>query len=193
VIALFPIPQIQIHQQYGILGFKADPATLTIEQPPATIVMHTKQAIEHIQQPNGELKIDQSRLWDALGTGGVLAMNKRVADQMFGIAVDAIAKIVEVGNRMADMTNPNNTIPQIAYDNAFEPLPPIQYVGEASFLNVSEEYTPSPPIINPELGSVNLQVTPNRPVIESQRGQFNAYMVQRNSVEITPPAIDKRL
>lgn len=187
---MFPIPQIQIHQQYAILGFKADPATLNIEQPKATIEMHTKQAIEHIQQPEGELRVDQSRAWDALGVGGVLAMNKRVAGQMFGMAVDAIAKIVEDGNRML---NPRETIPQIAYDNAFEPLPPIQYVGEASFLNVSEEYIPSPVIINPELGEVDFQATPNRPVIESQRGQFNAYMAQRNFVEITLPAIDKRL
>jgi hypothetical protein len=190
---LFPIPQIQIHQQYAVLGFKAEPATLTIEQPRATIEMHTKQAIEHIQQPAGELRIDQSRAWDALGVGGVLAMNKRVADQMFGIAVDTIAQIAEDGNRMADITNPNGAIPQLAYDNAFEPVPPIQYVGEASFLNVSEEYIPSPVIINPELGEVDFRAIPNRPIIESQRGQFNAYMVQRNFVEITPPVIDKRL
>jgi hypothetical protein len=188
---VFPIPQIKIHQQYAILGFKAEPAIMTIEQPIATIEMHTKQAIQHIQQPAGELRIDQSRAWDAVGAGGVLAMNKRVADQMVGIAVDSIAQIAEDGNRMADITNPNGTVPQLAYDNAFEPLLPIQYVGEASFLNVSEEYIPSPPIINPELGEVDFKATPNRPIIESQRGQFNAYMAQRNFVEITPPVIDK--
>jgi hypothetical protein len=191
---MFPIPQIQIHQQYGLLGFKAEPATLTIEQPPATIEMHTKQAVEHIQQPSGTLRIDQSRAWDAAGLGGTLNMLTRIADQMFGIAVDAIAKIVEDGNQMADISNPNNTIPEIVSANAFEPLPEIQYNGEASFLNVSEEYTPSPPIIDPELGQIDFKATPNRPVIESQQGKFNSYLIQRNFVEITPPPIiDQRL
>jgi hypothetical protein len=191
---MFPIPQIQIHQQYGLLGFKAEPASLTIEQPKATIEMHTKQAVMHIQQPSGTLRIDQSRAWDAVGLGGTLKMLTRIADQMFGIVVNAIAKIVEDGNQMADISNPNNTIPAIVSANAFEPLPEIQYNGEASFLNVSEEYTPSPPIIDPELGQIDFKATPNRPIIESQQGKFNSYLIQRNFVEITPPPIiDKRL
>jgi hypothetical protein len=190
-----PIPQIQIHQTFAILAFKADPATLEIEQPQATIEMSTKQAKMHIKQPqpDGELRVDQSRAWDAIGAGGVLAMNKRVADQMFGIAVEAIAKMVENGNRMANLKNKQDSIPHIAWDNAFQQLPVIQYYGEASYLNVDEEYIPSPVTIEPELGEVNWRATPNGPNIQSTRGKFNSYLAQRNSIEITLPTMDKRL
>jgi malic enzyme len=188
-----PIPQIQIHQTYAILAFKADPATMEIEQPQATIEMTTKQAKMHIQQENGELRVDQSRAWDAVGSGGVLAMNKRVADQMFGIAVEAIAKMVEDGNRMANLKNKQDSIPHIAWDNAFQQLLVIEYYGEASYLNVDEEYIPSPVTIEPELGEVNWRATPNRPNIQSTRGKFNSYLAQRNSIEITLPTMDKRL
>jgi hypothetical protein len=193
VLVVFPIPQIQIHQTFAMLAFKAEPATLEIEQPQATIEMQTKQAKQHIQQPNGELRVDQSKAWDAIGAGGVLAMNKRVADQMFGIAVQSIAKIVENGNRMANLRNKQDSIPQLAWDNAFQELPLIQYYGEASYLNVSLEYIPSPVIIEPELGEVNWRATPNRPNIQSTRGKFSSYLAPRNSIEITPPILDKRL
>ncbi|MFD0696237.1 DUF6470 family protein [Paenibacillus sp. GCM10027628] len=191
---MFPIPQIQIHQQYARLDFKAEPATLNIEQPKATIEMHTKQAVMNVNLlSTGELKIDQSRAWDAMGIGGVLATNNRVASQMPGIAAAAIVKIVEDGNRMAAINSGENAISELAWENAFQPPSDIQYAGEPSYLNVSEEYTPSPLHMEPEMGEVQFRATPNKPVIDSQRGRFTAYLAQRNSVEITPPVIDKRL
>jgi hypothetical protein len=191
---MFPIPQIQIHQQYARLEFKAEPATLNIEQPKATIEMHTKQAVMHVNLlSTGDLKIDQSRAWDALGAGGVLATNNRVADQMPGIVVNAIAKIVEDGNRMAAINTGENAIAALAWENAFQPSSDIQYAGEPSYLNVSEEYIPSPVYIEPVMGEVQYRAIPNKPIIDSQRGQFTAYLAQRNSIEITPPVIDQRL
>ncbi|MCY9696123.1 DUF6470 family protein [Paenibacillus alginolyticus] len=191
---MFPIPQIQIHQQYARLEFKAEPATLNIEQPQATIEMHTKQPVMHVNMmPTGELKIDQSRAWDAMGNGGVLQTNKRVADQMQGLANAAISKIVQDGNRMASIHIHENAIAELAWKNAFEPLVKIEYMGEPSYLNVDEEYIPHNTPNEFESGKVDFQATPNRPVIESRRGAFEAYLAQRNYVEITPPVIDQRL
>lgn len=183
------IPQIQISQQPALIGIDADLGTQNIRQPRPTYEMQVEQPKLEIRQPRGELEIDQSRAWDALGQGPILQAMSRIYSQSHDIAMQGIARIVENGNRMAAIHLGGNPIAEIAKDLSIS-HPEFNYYGEASIDNVDITYTPHKAEISVTDGKVNVNARVNPPEIEYNRGKLDIYMRQYPKVEITPPQID---
>jgi hypothetical protein len=184
------IPQIQIRTQNASIGINADPGMQEIEQPKATFEMHSTPAQLSIVSPPGELYIDQSKAWDALGLSNFLNVLPRISEAAKQIALEGIARIVENGNRMAAIQIKSNAFADIAESQALEYQPAIDYLGEASYLNVSERYYAHKPEIDVIPGRVDINTHPNPPVISYQRGKLDIYPTQYAKVEIIPPQID---
>lgn len=183
------IPTVQIRQYPAKLAIDADLGTQSIRQPRATLEIRTDPPKVEMKQPRGELTIDQSKAWDALGVGPVLEAFHRIASQARNVAMQGIARIVENGNRLAQIHLDTNPIADIAEQLQFERFE-FDYYGSASYDNVDISYTAHKPEITPIEGKVNLYTHPNKPEIEYMRGKLDIYLSQYPRVEMTPPRID---
>jgi len=186
-----PFPQIQIRQKPALLGIDADLGKQDIKQPRATFEMTTERPQQDIRQPGGELLIDQTRAWDALGIGPSLEVFSRIYSQGHEIALRGIARRVEDGNRMAQIHIKANAFAEIA-KNVDRNFSEYDYAGEASFDNVDISYSARKAEINTVDGKVNLNTHPNRVEYEYYRGKLDIYMRQYQSIDITAPEIDYR-
>lgn len=183
------IPSIQIRLQNAQIGIETTKGRLEISQPPADMEMKTTPPKLEIVQPKGDLTIDQSQAWDALGCGPQEQFLNRIYSEYKRVALEGIARIVENGNRLADIVHEPNAIADIAAEQAFEPSD-INYLGEASYSNVKLDYVAHPPEIQVKEGSVDIIVTPHKPNIRYTPGHVNIYMKQYPKVELIPPQID---
>ena len=186
------IPQIQISQRYARIGIDADLGRYEMKQPRPTFELQQPKAKMDMKQPRGEMDIDQSKAWDALARTPILEVMNRIYGQARSVAMDAIAKIVEDGNRMAAIHKyKESAIPELAQDVRVS-FPEMQYAGEASYDNVDINYTARKAEIEVTPGEIQLNSHPNPPEVEYFRGKLDIYLQQRNSIEITPPAIDTK-
>jgi hypothetical protein len=189
---MFPLPSIQIRQQYARIGMDIEDGRMEIRQPKATLEQTTSPARLEMEYRDGDLTIDQSKAWDALAMGSVSRLNDRIYSQAKNIVLQNIARIVENGNRMAAIHKGGNPIADIAAEQAFEDNP-LVYVGEASYDNVDIEYVANEPDIQYTPAHVNTTIQAQRPEIYYQRGSVSVYLAQRNSLEIIPPQLDYKL
>ncbi|MBD0384181.1 DUF6470 family protein [Paenibacillus sedimenti] len=185
-------PQIEIRQQYAKLGIDADHAKIEQEQPKATFEMRRTAPKLEMSQPLGELNIDQSKAWDAYGRGGILTTMNRIYSEAENVALQGIARIVERGNRLADITSKRNAIVENAMELVFT-FPELRYEGPASYDNVDITYTARKPEIHVTDGHIDLTTHPNPPELRFQRGKLEMYMMQHANVEIIPPVIDQKI
>ncbi|WP_261303476.1 DUF6470 family protein [Paenibacillus andongensis] len=186
------IPQIQIRQQYGQIGIETINASQEMVQPNATYEVNTTPPQVDIHSPRGELIIDQSKAWDALGSGGILEAMTRIYTQSSQVALQGIGKKVEEGNRLAAIHLGGNPIADIGQEEAYA-FHEFDYYGEASSLNVKIDYIPHKVEINVTDGHVNINTHPNKPEVTYHPGKVNISMLQWPKVEIIPPQIDMKV
>jgi hypothetical protein len=185
------IPQIRFSQQTARLGIDADLGKQDIKQPRAEYEMTTERPKVELHSPGGELFIDQSRAWDALGVGGNLESMLRIYTNAKQVAIDGVTRRVQEGNQLAAIHTHQNAIAEIASH------PPagngLDTLGEASFFNVREQYIAHPVEVNYTEGNVNINTRPSPPQIEYNRGKLDIYMDKWPSITFEPPQIDLKL
>lgn len=194
-MGVLPLPQIQIHQQYGRIGIDADPGRLEIEQPQATQELRTTPSKLEIHSEPGKLQIDNTRWQDALGYGPALEVMNRIYSEERSIGLQAIAKIVEDGNRMAAIQTGENAFASLAEGNVGQQIEVFKdaVLGEASLDNIDISYVPGVLDIQFEAAKMEHNVTVHAPIIDYQRGKLDINMIQYPKVEITPPQIDLKI
>ncbi|WP_020619537.1 DUF6470 family protein [Paenibacillus daejeonensis] len=186
------IPQIQISQQPALLGIDADLGKQDLQQPRPTLDLRQVRPELQIKQPRGKLEINQDRAWDALGLGNNLQTMSKIYSAAKDIALRGLAKIVENGNRMSAIHVDSNPFAELASDWR-KTFPEFDFRGPASFLNVDTRFTPGSLSIQATPGRVEVNAQVNAPIHNYTRGQLDIHMLQYPRVEITPPAIDKRV
>lgn len=175
--------RLSIRQTYAQLGLDTIPARLDLKQPKGEQTIRQQPAELDFEQPRGVLEVDSSAAWDALGKGESGRFFKRLYGQMNAVGWDAIATIVEKGNRLAQIADGSNGIAELAANNKID-FAPIEYLGEASFLNVKLRYTMQAPQTNIEPRKAETQYTPQRVQSEYQRGKVQFHMEQLYHIDI---------
>lgn len=137
-----------------------------------------------IRQPRGELLVDSSAAWLALGRGSPLEINGLKTAQANERASEAIDRIVQKGNRMAQITNKSNAIAEIAGDALIQDAEGIRVWGPASNLNVKMEYIAHPAEINTTPKHPEIQFHVSKPDIQYTPGKARIYMEQMNSIRM---------
>ncbi|SDO61627.1 hypothetical protein SAMN04487897_11810 [Paenibacillus sp. yr247] len=183
------IPRLSIHQTFAQIGIDTQKAQLSIESPRGQLEVKQEAASMDITSPKGELSVDSSAAWSALGKGDHLEWMNQIYSQLQSVALQAIGKIVEDGNRMAMITNPSNSFAEIAA-NQMNEQNPVEYVGEASNLNVKLNYEMKKPEINITPHQTDIQYTPQKPQISYAPGNIDIYVKQKNSIEINVSSYD---
>jgi hypothetical protein len=186
------IPSVQLNIQNAKIGFQTTPGSWDIRQPSGELEMHTTPLKIEMRSPGGELSIDQSEAWDALGQGSHTTWLNRIYTESKNIVLQGIARIVENGNRMAQIQNNIDPIPEMAAEQAFEPIA-INYLGETSYNNVHIDYRPRPVEYNVTPASLDIRYTPRLPTTQYTPGKFEIYNIQYPKVDIIPPQIDLKL
>lgn len=183
---------IRIEHQPGKIGIDVQRGQMEIRQPQATVEMHTSPLKIEISSPQGELRIDQSKAWDALGSGSNATFMSRIYSEAKQIALQGIARIVENGNRMAAIHQNTDAIADIAAEQAFE-SGGVNVLGEASYDNVDIDYIAHKPEFAVDRGSVDVHITANKPEISYIPGKVSIYMQQVPRIEMIPPQIDMKV
>ncbi|CAM4390156.1 DUF6470 family protein [Paenibacillus alkaliterrae] len=184
------IPQIQIRQQHALLSIDADIGKQHLEQPQATVEMEQIRPVQHFTTSRAHLEINQDRAWDALALGGNLETMSKIYSMASDMALRGLARIVEQGNRMAEIHLGGNPIADMAGDWQ-RTYPEFDFRGEASYDNVDINYTPGELSIETTPGRINMNVEVNRPIHHYERGKLDIYMSQYPKVEIMPPQFDE--
>jgi hypothetical protein len=190
---MITMPRISIQQQYAKLGYNSDPVgEQSIRQPRATFELNTSKPKLDIRSPRGELDIDQSKAWAALGVGSNLETMNHIYAKARNVTLQGIGRIVDKGNRLAAIHENTNAIADIATQGAIEFFEYDYYV-DASYDNVDLHYTANKSSINAERGTVNLHAQMNPAELDYTRGKMEFYMLQHASVKIIPPQIDLKV
>jgi len=183
---------IQIHQQYARIGIDADLGRYEMRQPRADVRIETTPAALSIDSPRGELRIDQSKAWDALLLGGNLQTMSRIYAQGRQAALEGIGRRVDEGRQLAAIQHGGNAFAEIVVETAYR-RHPLRVAGEASVDNVELSYIAHEPNITVREGNVDIQVTPRRPEVSYYRGKLDIYIIQYGQVSVTPPQIDLKM
>lgn len=185
-------PMIQMRQTFAKIGIDADLGEQSIEQPRADMQIVRRPAKLSIEQPEGELVIDQSKAWDALAIGNHLEMMKRMRAQGREIVMETIAKIAQQGDRMAMIHLQKDPIPEFAKEVRLQ-FYTRPFAGPASYDNVEITYIANKPVIEADIGQLEINVTPNKVRHEYKRGKLDIYMLQYPSLQIIPPQVDLQI
>jgi hypothetical protein len=181
--------RLSIHQTFAQIGIHTNWATVDMHSPQGDLQIQQPKAKVEMHSSPGQLQIDSTAAWEALAKGPILELNNRIYSQMKNVALQAIAKIVEDGNRMAQITNPSNAFADIARD-AVQSEVPIEYVGEAAYNNVKIHYEPQKADIRIEPQKPIIQYTPQKPDLQYNPGNVDVYLRQRQSIQITVTQYD---
>lgn len=175
--------RLSIQQTYGQIGIQTHNASLDIQSPRGeqSIVQHPAELDFHAE--SGQLTIDSSNAWAALGKGPHMEWLNSIYSQVPNIFLQGLAKIVEDGNRMAQISNPENAFAAIARDWN-QRLGSIEYASTPSYFNVKVQYTANAPQTNIEPVKADIQYTPKKPEVQYTPGSVESYMKQMNSIAI---------
>ncbi|WP_342480743.1 DUF6470 family protein [Paenibacillus sp. FSL L8-0340] len=183
---------LQIRQTPAIIGIDADPGTFSMSQPKAEVNVTTTPGELNVQSFRPELTIDQTRAHAAYNGGSVLDMNKRIYSGIQQLYLQAIARRMEQGTRMAEFFKPGNTIAEV-YGMDTEPNSFPEPCGPASYDNVDIHFETRAPQISFRAAEVDIQVERHRPETEYTRGKLNIYMQQYASIQFIPPEVNVKL
>lgn len=187
------LPRIHYRLTHAKMHIDGDPGRFDIRQPRPTFEMKRIDPKLEIKQPRGDMKIDSSKAYDALGQGGNLETMHRIYAAARNVAMDGIARIVEEGNRLAAIHKGGNPIADNAEATVTGGFPELDFAGEPSYDNVDIFYTARKAEIEVTPGRIDLNAKANNPVIEYQKGKLDIYMKQYPNVEMIPPQIDMKL
>ncbi|MFD0617375.1 DUF6470 family protein [Paenibacillus sp. GCM10027629] len=178
------LQRLSIRQTFGKIGIETENAQQTLESPRGELSIETKKAVVEANYEPGTLTIDSSAAWSALGKGSHMQWMNMIYSQMEQIALQAIAKQVEDGHRMGMITNKKNAFADIAKGALQEKLEPIQYVGEASNMNVKLHYESHP--YQPEVQPAELHISylPQKVQSQYQAGKVNINLEQPYTINI---------
>lgn len=175
--------RLSIQQTYGKLGIETENARQTIESPRGELNIETKPEVVHSNIQSGTLTIDSSEAWHAMAKGGHFKLMNMIYSQMDSIALQAIAKKVEDGNRMAMITNKSDAFADLAQDS-MQRILPTQFVGEASFLNVKVNYEAHPYQAETQPAELHINYTQQKVQAEYQAGKVNLSVQQEYKIDI---------
>lgn len=166
-------PQIQINITKGQIG---------IRQPKGEQSIHTTMPKVKIESEKPKVIIDQYQCFAESGLKNYLDLTKEAARLGYQKVLEGITRIVEDGNRMAQIENGMPpAIPELAEKNAWEELDYNIDVIPKSRPKIDVKGSLK---IDWELGKANIDYKINKPIINFQRGKVEVYLKQKPSIDI---------
>ncbi|EFM09019.1 conserved hypothetical protein [Paenibacillus curdlanolyticus YK9] len=182
--------RLSIHQTFASIGIDAEPATQEMRLPRGEQLIEQPAAKMNFESTNSQLSIDSSQAWHALGKGPNLEWSSAIYSQMKSVFLQNLARQVEEGKRMSNITNPRSAFADLAQDALFRDNLVDYQVAEPSYNNVKLEFAPGDVSTDIEASPVVIEYTPHKAEIEAYRGKLDIYLRQRNSISIEVSTYD---
>lgn len=182
-------PIVQIRQTYGLIGINSNSGSFSMAQPKADMAITTQPGQFTIDQSSPEMIIDQSRAKSAYTGGSYAEMSQRIYSGVEQLWLQAIAKRMEQGERMANFQKPGNNIAEV-YGEDWRPVSYPEIRGEASYDNVDIQVTPVPVKMEYQQAEVNIQIEARKPELNYTPASVEIYLRQAPSVSFIPPELD---
>jgi hypothetical protein len=176
--------RLSIRSTPARIGIESPRGELSIKSPHGQLDINSPRVDMQIEQPQGELFIDSSAAWLALARGGPIETTRMLTAQANERAYQAIAKIVEEGNRMKQISNKSNAIADIAARAMDDDSEGLRVAGPASNMNVNIQYTAHPAEIETTARPPQIEYHVAKPEINYTPHRANIYMEQMNSIRM---------
>ncbi|WP_150270513.1 DUF6470 family protein [Paenibacillus tepidiphilus] len=184
--------EVQYSQTRALIGIDTTPGKLEMSQPKADLQITTTPGKWNIHQAPAEVIIDQSKA-RAVYTGGTYPeMSQRIYSGVEQMWLQAIAKRMEQGERMANFHKPGNTIAEV-YGTDWQPVSYPEIRETPSYDNVDIHVTPSPVQMEYTKGEVHFQAESHLPEYRYSPASVEIYMRQKPSLSFTPQVIDTQV
>jgi hypothetical protein len=157
-------------------------AKLNLQSTPPKVLMETTPPDVEIRQPRGELTIDNTPYNYSIGRKNLSDFARDNAAFGRQTVLKTIARTVEEGNRLAEITKPSNVIGELAFESRF--LDP----GEVVWSPIeapSIRYQANPAQIDITPGKVNFTPQPGNVQGDYQPGSVDIRVTQYPRVEIS--------
>lgn len=174
--------RLSIHTTNAQLAIETRNARQEIKSPPGILTIDQKPPEMNIHSEDGELSIDQSDAWAAYALGGNLRWQNYIYSQSKELALRGIARIVQDGKRMAQITNPRSAFADISRD--WNKGVGINFVEPASYFGVKVHYQPHPAEIDIEPQQADIHFEPQKPIVQYIPGDVHIYEKQKESIDI---------
>lgn len=182
--------RLSIRQTMGRNGMESRPGQSEIRSPSGQLDITSPSAHVQIRQPNGELHIDSSAALRALALGGPIETGEMLTQQANERAMQAIARIAQKGDRMAQITNKNDAVADLAMNAMEDDTEGLRVTGPASYTNVSLKYIPHAAEIEIAAQHPRIEYTPSRSEINYTPGNLKIYVDQMNSIRMWVSSYD---
>lgn len=176
------IAQLHIYQQPGLIAIQQDLGGMAIKQPQAEQEIRTEHVQVEIERRRGGLQIDQSKAWAAYGLMKTRELRSKIYSQVQQIALQAIARYVQDGNRLAAIHQPGDALVELAKESSQRGLTPLDYTGPARYDNVDIDYVPDQLFISFSGGQAHIHTQPQKPIMKHIPAQTEIRMKQYPSI-----------
>lgn len=171
------------------LEFEVQPAVFSLKTTPPKTQVSTEAATLDIRQHQGTLEIDQSPCRASYGIRDQIGFTQANAAEGMRLAQEGVARVVQEGNRMANIGSHENALANIAMESTLEPS------GELTWAHVDApivNYRPNPPEIRFTPGKVTINSEPAVIENNSHSGTREGRITQHYSMRtwITEDKID---
>jgi len=172
-----------------ILNVATEPIKIEINSQKGSLSLHTtlpkidvqaEAARLEIRQPKGDLKIDSTAFRSSYGIKNFQTFCRDNGQMGKNSALTAVSRIVEDGNRMAQIASGEDAIVEIAADSCFTSA------GELSWVPLEKpevSYTPNRPQIKFIKGNFKFNVEPGNLETTYQPGKVNVSVAQYPSIK----------
>jgi hypothetical protein len=174
--------KLNISIQPICLEYRIQNARLNLQSPRSRVQMETTPPRLEIHQPRGELNIDQTPCRYSIGLKNIADFAWDNTELSRNKAMEGIARIVEEGNRLAQIENKSNAIAEIASSSMFSEHTEIIWAHiDAPIIN----YQAKPVQFNFIPGKVNYNVQRSAIQGDYLPGDFDILVTQYPSVNIS--------
>lgn len=174
--------RINITTQPIRLEYNLQNAQLNLQTTAPKVDMETIPPRLEIQQPRGELTIDNTAYYYSIGLKNTTDFGRDNAAFSRQEALKAIAATVEEGNRLAQITKPTNVIADLAFESRFSKRLELDWAPIAA---PEIRYQANPPQIEVIQGKVNYSPRPGTVDGDYQPGKVDIRVTQYPSIEIS--------
>lgn len=185
------ITQIQIDQSHAKIGMSSPKGTQRIEQPEASVSMKQNPSTLNIRTTKGQLTIDQSQAFAAMNLKPITRLIRENASAGMQGASSGVQRVSSEGDALMKIENGGNPIADIAKRNAEGPEPSFNIGFVPPPFSVRINYNPGRTDIQFNRGGVEMNAQTRKPEINYTPQKVNIHMREHNLIRFS--AIDKEI
>jgi len=187
-----PLPIVQSHIVNGRIGVDWSIGRYHIKMRSAEIATDTIPTKISAPTRFATMSVDLSKTHDALHGGQPLALFKKLQGQMASHAAQNIKSVIGKWNKIGNIADGDNPIPELAKQASLKGGPDLQVFGPATPNNIDISFDIPRAQADIRVGRRDIQFTLHKPEISYSPGVIDVYLKQRPNLQFKVQHLDIR-